>query len=99
MTAAQVIRKEYGNAPNFMTPERLQFGFLREPENGYSVAYELSSGSGMSGDTIYGVSIVRAYPWGTRRMFNLSACFPSRALAMRAIANGRDKLGRSAHTD
>ena len=54
-TPAQVLRTEYGTSPNFMTPKRLRIGWTRKGEE----AYELSSGRGFEGETIYGVSLVR----------------------------------------
>lgn len=86
MTAAQIIRLEYGDSPNFMTPNRVAFGFISESNP--TIAYELSNGRGFSGDTIWGVSVVELTgPRETRRLFApASDYFHSRAMALRHIA-------------
>jgi hypothetical protein len=84
--AARVIRREYGNDPNFMTPHREGFYLLRS-RNGHVVAAELSSGGGIFGGTFWGVSIAKQYPDGhTRRGgTHVSQCFNSRRQAMSYI--------------
>ncbi len=79
-TAREIIRHEYGTAPNIMTPDVIKVGMLRRFKEGYAVAFELALGLGMTGP-IWGVSVVRAYPWGTRRIYKLSTCFRSRGSA------------------
>ena len=49
-------------------------------------AYELSSGRGLYGEPIFGMSIVRAYRGGrTRRCYRLSGCHRSRSAAMAVV--------------
>jgi hypothetical protein len=52
MTAQQAINKAYNNQNNFMTPYVIEYGITGD------YAYELASGAGFSGNTIYGVSVV-----------------------------------------
>lgn len=68
MTARQIIKKEYGNSKNLMTPNVIRYGKISE-----NVAYELSEGTGLTNNTIYGVSIVMMDEQGnTKREFDLS---------------------------
>ena len=53
LTARQIIRKEYGNSTNFITPYVVKYGKISR-----TVAYELSRGTGpLSQHMLYGVSI------------------------------------------
>lgn len=61
MTPLQIIRAEYGESRNFMTPRRLGVGAL--PDG----AYEYSSGTGINYEPIWGVSVVRLNPDGSTR--------------------------------
>lgn len=61
MTPREIIRAEYGESRNLMTPRRLGVGAL--PDG----AYELSRGTGIAGEPIWGVSVVRLNPDGTTR--------------------------------
>ena len=73
MTARQIIKKEYGNSKNFITPYILRYGKISE-----NVAYELSEGTGFEHNAIYGVSIVTVDEQGnTKREFDLSKHFDS----------------------
>lgn len=84
-TAKDVIRKQYGDDKNFMTPKVLRCGFCGD------FAYELSKGKGFSGDTIYGVSVVEyevldnAFLGVTNRRTDLADCYTSKAKAESAI--------------
>lgn len=54
LTAREIIRKEYGDSKNFMTPTVLEVGKIS-----VNRAYEISSGEAfLSPERIYGVSIV-----------------------------------------
>jgi len=57
MTAEDIIRAEYQGSTSFMTPRVLLYGKLSR-----RMAYELSRGSGLIGEPIYGLSIVRLMP-------------------------------------
>ena len=82
MEPAQLIRKEYGSDGNFMTPDRLGFGWIVDGR----IAYELSGGRGLRNKPIFGVSVVELLPGGkTRRMTENSDCFQSRASAMQHV--------------
>lgn len=77
-TALDIIKNEYGNSTNMMTPEILGFGLL--PFG----AYELACGKGIYGEKIYGVSVVRVIssdPLETERERELSQLFHSRISA------------------
>ena len=81
----QILRAEYGNSPNLMTPEKHRIDLAIESEAG-AFAYELSSGRGLYGEPIFGMSIVRAYRGGrTRRCYRLSGCHRSRSAAMAVV--------------
>lgn len=54
MTPVDLIIREYGVSRNLMTPEIVRFGWIREGV----LAYELSTGTGLDGSRIYGVSVV-----------------------------------------
>jgi hypothetical protein len=74
LTAREILRREYGDSRNFLTPHVMTRGKLTR-----LVAYELSSGAGLElGSTIYGVSVVRLHKDGTTERDNeASACFSS----------------------
>lgn len=78
--AKDIIRDEYGDSVNFMTPEPLRYEVLGSTGDGHSVAVEVSQGTGLAGDALYGASFVLQGPDGeTRRLHDLSGCRPSRA--------------------
>jgi len=81
MTALDILRAEYGDSKNFMTPTVLEVGMATE-----AVAYELSKGTGFDRQTIWGVSFVRVNEAGaTVRLSSLSDCFHSEADARERI--------------
>lgn len=94
MTPQQAFRAEYGDGKNFMTPNFLAFGTIRPEQDGFGVFYELSSGRGFAHEKIWGLTVVRTYPWGTRRLYRLSTCYHSRSRVHRTIAELKEKLGR-----
>ena len=53
MTPRQIIKAEYGNSRNLITPRRLGIGALP------GGAYELSTGTGIDHEPIFGVTVVR----------------------------------------
>ncbi len=76
-TAREILHREYGDAPNFMTPDVLEVGKMHP-----CVAFEVSKGSGFEGEPIYGVSVVRVRCDGTtKRLTRLSELFFSRRQA------------------
>lgn len=69
MTPDRIVKAEYGCSKNFITPNVIRYGWIRDQ----TMAYELSSGSGMeTGSTIWGVSIVEMTDWGPRRRTDIS---------------------------
>jgi hypothetical protein len=95
LSAREILKREYGDSRNFLTPHVIARGKLSR-----SVAYELSSGSGLEpGSTIYGVSVVRLQEDGTtERDYDSSGCFSSLTAAndhveqLRAIENARTEV-------
>ena len=71
-TAREIIKMEYGNSKNFMTPTVLKTKRLYP-----AVAIELSQGRGFENDTLYGVSVVMFFMGSgkTKRLYNLSKVF------------------------
>ena len=89
LTARDILKMEYGSSPNFMTPTVLRRGKIRS-----HIAYEISKGSGISGGTIYGLSLVE-YDCNTdktKRLTDKSGCFHSRASLERRLDELRDEL-------
>ncbi len=89
MTAAQIIRQEYGTSRNFLSEHVIGYELLRD-RKGFQLAAELSEGPSIlrDGGVIVGVTLVRRYPDGhTRRLTKLSRAFSSRH-------DARDFLGR-----
>ena len=76
--AHELLRKEYGDSANFMTPDVLRVGLA-----GDDMAWELSQGRGFEGETIWGVSVVIELDDGTtdRPLEPFSQLFHSRAKA------------------
>lgn len=73
MTARGIIRREYGYARNPMTPDTLSAWRLTGRLDG---AAELAQGRGMSGQRIFGVSVVELLPGGsTKRRTDLAHLF------------------------
>lgn len=76
--ARRIIRKEYGDSNNFMTPDVEDVELVGETGDGTTVAVERSRGTFM-GDKLYGASFVAERPNGeTWRLTNLSGVFQSR---------------------
>lgn len=85
--ASSIFRREYGDSSrNMMTPTRLELGMI-----GNDRAYELSKGTGIEQEPLFGVSVARELPDGsTERMGEPeSTCFRSIQLARRHIARLR----------
>ena len=85
---ARVFRRVYNGDRNFMTPDILRFGI-----RGHFI-YELSSGAGIDGGTLYGLPVLELdgqhRPASAMKRPDLSTCYLSRALAHLAI----EELGR-----
>jgi DNA-directed RNA polymerase subunit RPC12/RpoP len=60
LKAKEIIKKEYGNSKNFITPSVIGYGFVSD-----NVAYEISKGKGIMGGEIIGLSIAKQRPDGT----------------------------------
>lgn len=98
-SAEQIIRKEYFNTSNLLTPNIIRCGFIEKTAsrqvldrllNRLSViAYELSSGEiqfGYRRTHIFGVSLVEWNNWQTKRLEGRA--FETLELAEEFIANG-----------
>lgn len=74
LTAREIIKREYGDSKNFMTP-----GIIRRGKMCRNIAYELSGGTGFEHESIYGVSIVMIdeSTGKTERLYNDSHMFHS----------------------
>jgi len=57
LTAQEIIRRQYKGAKNFMTPYKMKMGKINP-----NVAFELSTGSGLSGNDLFGVTLVAVNP-------------------------------------
>ena len=55
-TAQEIFAMQYRGEKNFMTPNILGYGFLKN--DNATLAYELSSGQGFDKNIIYGVTVV-----------------------------------------
>lgn len=77
-TAQGIINQEYRDSKNFMTPHVIKVDKMSR-----NIAYELSSGEGISHNTIYGVSLVELdeATGKTKRLFKDSDCFSTLAEA------------------
>lgn len=90
MNASQVIRKEYGNAKNLMTPNVIS----RKWAVPHMVAAEIACGRSLFGKPIFRVSLVLCMNGMTKRMHELSGAFDSREKAIRYVdAIRADKRG------
>lgn len=70
--ASDLIRAEYGDSRNFMTPRYRRCGWIAQGR----IAYETSRGYGFNRQPIYGLSIVHLRANGTRsRARRLSGLF------------------------
>ena len=88
LTASEIIRLQYKGNKNFMTPHRQKVGKINK-----NVAFELSSGSGISGSgTLYGVTVVSASGYKTRPLHNKSKAFTSKNEAEAYINKLKKKM-------
>jgi hypothetical protein len=75
LSAREILRREYGDSRNFLTPHVLAVGKLNR-----ETAYELSAGEGIEpGTKLYGVSVVRVVDGATARDYDAATCFSSLA--------------------
>ena len=75
--------RNHRKGENFMTPEIIRYGWIRMPD----VSYELSRGTGIFTDDLYGVTL--SSPPDTA-IGKLSDCFDSREAAEELIQTLRD---------
>ena len=54
MKAIELVKMEYENSHNFITPRIISYGWVKRNK----MAYELSQGYGIGGERIYGLSVV-----------------------------------------
>ena len=88
LTASQILKRQYKGNKNFMTPNKIKVGKLNS-----NVVFELSSGRGLSGGMIYGVTIVSVNKSGkTQPQYNLSKSFPSKNEAEAYINRLKNRL-------
>lgn len=89
-SARDLLREEYGGAPNFITPDEHSVGWIVP----HVEAYEISTGEGFTrGTTLYGVSLVRRLPsGGTDRLADVSKCCFSLAEAETFLADRRETV-------
>lgn len=70
MTAREMVKAAYGDSKNFMTPNVVKYGKLDK-----DTAFELSSGRGFKGETIYGLTVVKNISGSVVKDFDNSGCF------------------------
>lgn len=79
--ARAVFKRRFGDNPNLLTPHVIGY-YVKG-----GLAIELSSGEGIDGKTIYGVTVLSSSnPDDDDLRKNLSGCFPSREKADAHIA-------------
>lgn len=81
-----VIKKHYNNRPNVITPLPLDYGYINN-----SIVYELSTGKGIFGTPLYGVTVVKLVGCSTDAMFDDNKCLHSLVEAEQYIEVLRDK--------
>lgn len=92
-SASEMFRKEYGSSKNFMTPRILSRGMLARGREGQAAAYELSEGTGIDHEPIFGVTVVRMWADGTtERWYDKSHMFHSRQEAETYIAKLKSEV-------
>lgn len=66
-----VVKKHYNNRPNVITPLPLEYGYINN-----NIVYEISTGKGIFGNPLYGVTLVRLLGSGsnTEAMYDDSKC-------------------------
>ena len=74
MKARELVKMEYENSHNFITPHIISYGWVVKDK----MAYELSQGYGVKGERIYGLSIVEWNGTASIRRNDLSDVFYSR---------------------
>jgi len=68
----EAFDKHYNGQTNFMTPDVIRCG------KAGTLFYELSSGDGFNGETIYGVTVLECLNGGLNKRQDLSGCHHSR---------------------
>jgi len=89
LTAQEIIRLEYGNSKNLMTPTVVSYGKIQG-----IYAYEISKGRGITDTVIYGLSVVKYDPdhKSTERLYEASGCFNSLDEVRAQVKELRKKL-------
>lgn len=93
LTPKQIIRMEYGDSKNFMTPKIRKTAMLVETTE-KAVAYEISEGRGLNGDKIFGISLVLydCNSGETERLSDFCELRPSLESAKEALPSIRTNL-------
>lgn len=89
MNINEIFMEEFGGEMNALTPT-----LVRRQMKGENRAVELSCGKGIVSKTLYGVTVVDVTPDGeTKRNYDLSTCYSTRAEAERAIREIPERRG------
>lgn len=87
-SANEILRKEYGDSRNFMTPNKVKVGKIAP-----NIAFELSSGKGIGDTPLFGVSVASIDEKGnTKREFDLSKSFGSNKNAEKHIIKLKENI-------
>lgn len=92
--AKEIIRKEYGDSTNFITPNVIRYELVGTLPDGHTVAAEVSAGTGIMDDgRRFGVSLALERPDGsTERLHDLSEVFSSMEDADALIDHVRESM-------
>jgi hypothetical protein len=88
-TAREIIKTEYGNSRNLITPYRIKVGKINK-----NLAYEISYGFGIDHNKICGLTIVEDIEGKTKRRYDLSGCFSSIEEVKNKIEEIKNALNR-----
>lgn len=81
--AKTIFKRTYGRQGNFMTPNLIRYGLIAP-----YMAYELSSGEGINGGQLYGVTVLRSkFGKPIEKMRQISQAFGTLAEAEAHINN------------
>jgi hypothetical protein len=81
LTTDQAFALVYNGQPNFMTPN------IHKRGKRGALHYEISSGTGVTGNLIWGVTVLEVHGRDAKGRSDLHALFASRELAERYIKN------------
>jgi hypothetical protein len=88
-SAREIIKAEYGDSKNFITPYSIKTGKINK-----NLAYEISYGFGMDNNKLYGLTIVEDIEGKTKRRYDLSGCFSSMEEVKNKIEEIKNALNR-----